>query len=189
MTVKSNCELDTRIKSIDDIQTIICNNHGFIGCKGFFFDLLVQTKDLTKCHYGTLVDIDINGYSDDHCFKARDENGNDFLGYYRFFLPEKLLKPVEKKYRPFSIEEWKFKHSFGETILYRYKGTYCDKHREVETMYLGYVKPLDGITDEAGKGELILGDGCHELQNLFDNYEMWVDGSWKPFGIEVKDGE
>ena len=189
MTVKSNCELDTRIKSIDDIQTIICNNHGFIGCKGFFFDQFVQTKNLTKCHYGTLVDIDINGYNDDHCFKARDENGNDFIGYYRFFIPEKLLKPIKKKYRPFSIEEWKFKHSFGDTILYRRKGTYCGWHREAETMYLGYVKQLNGITDEAGKGELILGDGCYDIQNLFDNYEIWIDGGWQPFGVKVKDGE
>lgn len=31
MTVKSNFELDDRIKSIDDIQTILCNNRGFIG--------------------------------------------------------------------------------------------------------------------------------------------------------------
>ena len=96
---------------------------------------------------------------------------------------------AKKKYRPFSIEDWKFEHSFGDPIIYRYKGTYCGDHREVETMYLGYAKPLDGITDEAGKGELILGDGCHGLQNLFDNYEIWVDGSWQPFGFEVKDGE
>lgn len=107
---------------------------------------------------------------------------------WKFCIPCEWVQP-EKKYRPFSIEDWKFKHSFGDTILYRYKGTYCGGHREVETMYLGYVKQLNGITDEAGKGELILGDGCHELQNLFDNYEMWVDGGWKPFGIEVMDGE
>lgn len=82
MTVKSNFQLDDRIKSTNDIQTIVCNNLGFIGCKGFFFDEFIQTKDLTKCDYGTLVDI--NGDSDDHCFKARDENGNERIGYYRF---------------------------------------------------------------------------------------------------------
>lgn len=182
MTVESNFELNKRINSIDDIQTIICNNHGFIGCKGFFFDEFVKTKDLTKCHYGTLVDIDIKD-SDDHCFKARDENGNDFVGYYRFFLPEKLLKPIKKIYRPFSIEGWKLKHSIGDTILYRYKGTYCGDHRESEVMYLGYVKPLDRVTDEAGKGELVLGNESLGLQYLFDNYETWVDGGWKPFGV------
>lgn len=100
-----------------------------------------------------------------------------------FCLPDEWVKK-EPKYRPFSIEEWKFKHSVGNTILYRYKGTYCGDHREVEVMYLGYAKPLDGITDEPGKGELVLGNECHGLQNLCDNYEIWIDGSWKPFGIE-----
>lgn len=104
-----------------------------------------------------------------------------------FCLPAEWVKEPEKKYRPLSIEDWKFKHSVGETIIYRYKGTYCGGHREAEVMYLGYVKHSDGVTDEAGKGELVLGDGCHDLQNLFDNYEMWVDGGWKPFGIEVEE--
>lgn len=182
MTVKSNFKLDDRIKSTNDIQTIVCNNLGFIGCKGFFFDEFIQTKDLTKCDYGTLVDI--NGDSDDHCFKATDEKGHERIGYYRFFIPEKLLKPVEKKYRPFSLHEWCLKQSIGDKIIYRYKGTYCNDHREAEVMYLGYVKPLDGVTDEAGKGELVLGNESLGLQNLFNNYEIWVDGGWKPFGVE-----
>lgn len=101
MTVKSNFELDKRIKSINDIQSIICNDYGFIGCKGFFFDNFVQAKDLTKCKYVTLVDIDDNDGGNDQCFKVRDKNGNNFVGYYRFFIPENALKPVEKKYRPY----------------------------------------------------------------------------------------
>lgn len=100
-----------------------------------------------------------------------------------FCLPCEWVKEPEKKYRPFSIEDWKFKHSVGKTILYRYKGTYCDDHREAEVMYLGYVKPLDGITDEAGKGELVLGNESLGLQNLFNNYEIWADGEWQPFGV------
>lgn len=175
-------KLDKRIKSTDDIQTIIWNSNSFIGCKGFFFDGFVQAKDLTKCDYGTLVDI--NGDSDDHCFKARDENGNDFVGYYRFFLPEKLLKPIEKIYRPFSIDDWKLKHAIGDTIIYRYKGgVYCLDIRESEVMYLGYNKPLGGVTDEAGKGDLVLGNESLGLLNLFNNYEILVDGGWKPFGV------
>lgn len=132
MTVKSNFKLDDRIKSIDDIQTIVCNNRGFIGCKGFFFDVFVKTKDLTKCHYGTLVDID--GDSDDHCFKARDKNGNDLIGYYRFFIPEKLLKPIKKKYRPFSLAEWIGQHTIGDVIRYRCKS----QKIELCHVYVGY---------------------------------------------------
>lgn len=106
---------------------------------------------------------------------------------YPYFLPAEWVKEPERKYRPFSIEDWKCKHSIGETILYRYKGTYCGDHSEAELAYLGYIKPLDGITDEAGKGQIVLGNNAHGLQNLFDNYEMCVDGDWIPFGFEVEE--
>lgn len=182
MTKKSNLTLDKRIKSIDDIQTCLEYDDKFINEKGYFFDNFVQAKNLTECHYGRLVDICGNN-SDDNCFKVSYESWNERIDYFRFFIPESLLKPVENKYRPFSIEDWKLKHSIGETILYRYNGTYCDDHREAEVMYLGYVKPLDGVTDVAGKGELILGNESLGLQNLFNNYEMWVNGDWQPFGV------
>lgn len=174
MTVKSNFKLDDRIKSIDDIQTIVCNNRGFIGCKGFFFDGFVQAKDLTKCDYGTLVDI--NGDSDDHCFKARDENGNDFVGYYRFFLPEKLLKPVKKKYRPFSLAEWIDKHEIGDVIHYRSKSGEI----ELRQMYVG-TRHSQGIKNIIVK--ITLGEVSHTLDYLFEDYEIEVNGEWKPFGV------
>ena len=116
------------------------------------------------------------------CFKTSINGGDG--GDWKYFLPAEWVKEPEKKYRPFSIEEWKFKHSIGETILYRYKRTNCGEYCEAELMYLGYFKPLDGVTDEAGKGELVLGNESLGLQNLFNNYEIWVDGGWKPFGVE-----
>lgn len=166
--------------------------HEFIGKECYFSDIackyedlddIENTKDYISYTKGTLSHVHTYR-KDDRVFENVDTGVS-----YRYCLPCEWVKEPEKKYRPFSIEDWKLKHSFGDTILYRYKGTYCGGHREVETMYLGYAKPIDGITDEAGKGELILGDGCHGLQNLFDNYEMWVDGGWQPFGIEIKDGE
>lgn len=178
-------ELDKRIKDIGTIQTILRYDVNCIGCKGYFFDEFIRTKDLSKCCYGELIDITTHDDRNDLCFKAEYKEG--LVGFYRFFIPEADLKPVEKKYRPFSIEDWKFKHSIGETILYRYKGTYCGDHSEAELAYLGFIKPLDGITDEAGKGQIVLGNNAHGLQNLFDDYEMWVDGGWKPFGVEVED--
>ena len=181
MTVKSNFKLDDRIKSIDDIQTIIHNDHSFIGCKGYFFDYFVQTKDLTKCHYGTLADI--NGDSDDHCFKARDEKGNERIGYERFFIPENLLKPVEKKYRPFSLAEWIAQHEIGEIINYRSKSTgmMCCH------MYMGYAYGKDRDLTKINEGTLTLGVASYCLQYLFEDYEIEVNGEWKPFGVEVKD--
>lgn len=138
-------------------------------------------KEYTKSpqYIGVLKKIHDGSEYDDYVFR----NGND--GYcYSLVLPlEWVEEEHEKTYRPFSIDEWKFKHSIGDIIFYRYIGTYCGGHREVEVMYLGYAKSTDGITDEPGKGYLILGNDCHDLQNLCDNYEIWIDGEWKPFGV------
>lgn len=182
MTVKSNFNLDKRINRIDDIQTIIHNDHGFIGCKGFFFDYFIHTKDLTKCDYGTLVDI--NGDNDDHCFKARDKNGNERIGYYRFFIPEKLLKPVEKKYRPYTLAEWVDQHEIGEVIHCR------NEHKqEFHVMYTGYVidNGEEDIQDNRTTGRIMLINMGYLLQELFERYEICINGEWMPFGVIEND--
>jgi len=182
MTVKSNFKLDDRIKSIDDIQTILCNNNDFVGCKGFFFDNFVQAKNLTKCHYGTLVDIDVKN-SDDHCFKAKDENGNELVGYYRFFIPEKLLKPVEKKYRAFTLAEWIDQHEIGEVITFRNR-----QGQEFHVMYTGYVIDNgEDIQDNRTTGRIMLMNIGYFLENLFKDYEICINGEWKPFGVIEND--
>ena len=173
-------ELDKRIISgkkpltaFDEIDS------KFIGKDCYFSDYAGDYGDLSNCQKGCLLSIDGKiGFN---------ATKNNSYATFNYCLPCEWVEEPEKKYRPFSIEDWKFKHSVGDTILYRYKGTYCDDHREAEVMYLGYVKPLDGVTDEAGKGELVLGNESLDLQNLFNNYEIWVDGSWKPFGIEVEE--
>ena len=183
MTVKSNFKLDDRIKSIDDIQTILCNNNDFVGCKGFFFDNFVQAKNLTKCHDGTLVDIDVKN-SDDHCFKARDEKGNERIGYYRFFIPESLLKPIEKKYRAFTLAEWIDQHEIGEVIHYRDK----DYKQQFHVMYSGYIiDEGEDIQDVRTIGRIVFMFTAYFLEELFKDYEICINGEWKPFGIEVEE--
>lgn len=180
-------ELDKRILSGKKPLSYFDSEQGceFIGKECYFSDIACKYEDLddiensnnyVSCTKGTLSRVIYD--KQDHVFENKETGV-----IYKYCLPCEWVKMPEKKYRPFSIEEWKFKHSFGDTILYRRKGTYCGWHREAETMYLGYVKQLNGITDEAGKGELILGDGCYDIQNLFDNYEIWIDGGWQPFGI------
>lgn len=178
MTEKSNFQLDNRIKSIDDIQTIISNNRGSIGCKGFFFDNFVQAKVLTKTHYGTLVDIDEND-DNDLCFKARDKNGNDFVGYFRLFIPEDALKPAEKKYRPYKNVQELFEDIgvyIGDTIHFRSKSKETEHHALI-TSY---------ITLKSGTEKLCLGGTkyYYTMHELFDLFELHSRGEWIPFGVE-----
>jgi len=179
MTVKSNFELDDRINSIDDIQTILCNNNDFVGCKGYFFDEFVQTKDLSKCRYGELIDITTHDDRNDLCFKAEYEEG--LVGFYRFFIPEKLLKPVEKKYRPYALAEWIDQHEIGEVITFRNR-----QGQEFHVMYTGYVidNGEEDIQDIRTTGRIMLINIGYFLENLFKDYEICVNGEWKPFGME-----
>lgn len=169
-------ELDKRIKDISTIQTILRHDVNCIGCKGYFFDEFIQTKDLSKCRYGELIDITTHDDRNDLCFKAEYEEG--LVGFYRFFIPEADLKPVEKKYRAFTLAEWVDQHEIGDIIHYRSNsdGT------ELLHMYLG-------TRHRPEYKMLTLGDSSYSLECLFEDYEIEVNGEWQPFGIEVKDEE
>jgi len=130
-----------------------------------------------------LVDIDVKN-SDDHCFKARDKNGNERIGYYRFFIPEKLLKPVEKKYRAFTLAEWVDQHEIGEVIHCR-----NEYKQEFHVMYTGYVieNGEEDIQDTRTTGRIMLINMGYFLENLFKDYEIEINGEWMPFGVEVEE--
>ena len=169
-------ELDSRIKSIDDIQTILHYDVDCIGSKGYFFDEFVQTTDLSKCRYGELLVIDLDKDKHDLCFKAELKNEN--TSFFRFFIPESLLKPVGKKYRPYTIKDFEkafLNDEFDDFIIFRDK----HDHGNVYTMrYNGnYVR---------GKYEYIcLGAKNYSFESLFENYEVAdYDGNWQPFGVK-----
>lgn len=174
-------ELDSRIKSIDDIQTILHHDVDCIGSKGYFFDEFVQTKDLSKCRYGELIDITTHDDRNDLCFKAEYQEG--LVGFYRFFIPEKLLKPIEKKYRPYTIKDFEkafMNEEFEDFIIFR------DKH-EPDNIYT--MRYNGNYT--RGKYEYIcLGAKNFSFESLFENYEVAdYDGDWQPFGVEVSRDE
>ena len=168
--------LDKRIKDIGAIQTILRHDVNCIGCKGYFFDEFIQTKDLSKCRYGELVDITTHDDRNDLCFKAEYKEG--LVGFYRFFIPEADLKPVEKKYRAFTLTEWINQHEIGQIIHYRSKSEEVEAH----IMYMG-------TYHHKNKGTIVLGVASYTLDCLFEECELEIDGEWMPFGIEVKDEE
>lgn len=170
-------ELDKRIKDISTIQTILHYDVNCIGCKGYFFDEFIQTKDLSKCRYGELIDITTHDDRNDLCFKAEYKEG--LVGFYRFFIPEADLKPVEKKYRPYTLAEWIDQHEIGEVI--RFRNT-CNQ--EFNVMYLGYILDTnDDIQDIRTKGQIMFVSTPYTLQELFERYEICIDGEWRPFGV------
>ena len=181
MTVKSNYKLDARIKSMDDVQTCLQYDESYIGEMGYFASNLCDLSDLSNCSHDTLAQIILDGAGDD-IFRTLHDVDYDNWGS-RFFVPERLLKPVEKKYRAFTLAEWIDQHEIGEIIHCR------NEHKqEFHVMYTGYVidNGEEDIQDNRTTGRIMLINMGYLLQELFERYEICINGEWMPFGIEVE---
>lgn len=172
-------ELDKRIKDISTIQTILRYDVNCIGCKGYFSDEFVDLKDLSSCCiYGELIEIDFARDQNDLCFKAEIKSG--YTNFFRFFIPEDDLKPVEKKYRPYTLEEFSNIFKVGDLIVFRMKNDDEVKN----AIYTGYITDVERIDDKTpGAVELMLGCFHYSLFSLFEDFEWFYNGRWKPFGV------
>lgn len=179
MTVKSNYKLDDRIESMDDVQTCLQYDDSYIGERGYFATDLSDLSDLSKCVYSTLFQIISDGAGDD-IFRTPHDVDYDNWGS-RFFVPERLLKSVEKKYRPFSLNEFLEQYKVGDLVEYRIKG--CSKVECV--MFTGYETDTDRSGDKkSGENEIVLGNIRHSLEYLFEYYELFFEDKWQSFGVE-----
>lgn len=175
--IKSVYKLDKRIKDVLDIQSSARYDDSFIGEVCYFADSIWEFEDLESCNKGTLSEH----IEDDYCqlgnFTANEFKDDDYYGY---FIPEKLLKPVEKKYRPYSKNEFLNKFKCGEPINIRHK----DDHTSVFIETIPSVR-IDNSMDNV---YIHLYEGVVDLQRLFDEFE-WQEsnGEWKPFGVEVEE--
>ena len=88
---------------------------------------------------------------------------------------------IEKKYRPFSLEEFLKIFHVGDLIHFRRKND-----DEVKcAMFTGYITDVDRIDDKTpGAVELMLGIFHYSLFSLFDEgFEVFFENKWQPFGI------
>ena len=92
-------ELDKRIKSLSDILTCfdIEKSKQYVDQKGYFAGKLYCFRDIQKCDYGTLSDV-----CDD---RAEVFHMKEYDIHYPYFIPERFLKPTEKKCRPLTLDE------------------------------------------------------------------------------------
>ena len=171
-------ELDKRIKALTDIQSVTngCHDWEFMTKKGYFANSIFDFKDLKRtCVYGEYA-----GWREHNqcflCKQASDET------YYSYFLPEGRLLPEEpeKKYRPFSLEEFFNIFKVGDLIVFRVK-----IFDEIEcAMFTGYITDGYRIDDKTpGACEVMLGSFRYSLFSLFEDFELFYNGEWQPFGI------
>ena len=173
--------LDSRIKDCSDIQSFKQYDDKYIGESGYFSDSLCKFQDLKCCYEHTLININDDDEAGDFIFESK-------CGNYRYFIPEKLLKPVEKKYRPYSLNEFLDEHEIGDKITFRLKlEEQPEDFIRHKVMICGY-QTVNGTADTPGEGFINLGGTLVSLQHMFETYETpnsyLYPEVWEPFGIE-----
>lgn len=189
-------ELDKRIKALTDIQSVTngCHDWDFMTKKGYFANSIFDFKDLKRtCVYGEYA-----GWREhNQCFLCEQAGDKE---YFSYFLPEDSLLPEEKpekKYRPYSLNEFLEQYKVGETVTFRLKK---DGHAPEKECLVEYTRMITGYEtlpedrDKPGKSSVLLG-GCPPLSlaRLFEFYERenkyYVPTVWQPFGVLVKENE
>jgi hypothetical protein len=160
-------KLDQRIKSLSDILTCVDVEEAklYIGQKGYFADHLDAFEDLNG----------INKCRDFDVLVRFDEWELPFVAgniHWRYFLPEDRLKPAEKKYRPFTVEEFTRRiGDVGGCVRYRFKDD-----SEVFRSVITEIRETSGF--------VMLGNSLISVERLLSDFEYYDNGTWKPFGME-----
>ena len=147
----------------------------FSNCKVHYKKLSSFEKfvNLTDYCIGTLTAIMDLG---DRVFDV-DQQCKEF----RYCLPcEWVEEKKEPKYRPYTLAEWIDQHEIGEVIHCR------NEHKqEFHVMYTGYVidNGEEDIQDNRTTGRIMLINMGYLLQELFERYEICINGIWQPFGV------
>lgn len=182
--IKSVYKLDKRIKDVLDIQSSARYDDSFIGEVCYFANSIWEFEHLESCDKGTLSEYIKDSYSSLGNFTANEFKADN---YYEYFIPEKLLKPVEKKYRPYSLNEFLDGHEIGDKITFRLieeRGQ--EKYTRHKVMICGY-QIVTGEADTPGEGFINLGGTLVSLQTLFETYETpnsyLYPEVWEPFGV------
>lgn len=147
----------------------------FIDKKGFFADELKDFCDLDETLETELKNVH---HHEDDCFVSP-------ITGYKYFLPSEWVDmgEPEKKWRPFSLTEWRHRYAIGDEIVFRTK----DSDTVRAFMFCGLYSDHDD--DLPGKGVINLGSELFVLQNLFDQFELRRNDNWQPFGVLVEGDE
>ena len=174
-------KLDKRIESERLIYTPFTTTKPKLHEKGYFTDDIHAFNNLEECdcRYGELVEHDDVDYAYPYCCEDVDGcgDGSTTCDWFAFYIPESSLKQKEKqkKYRPYTINEFLDKFHFGDSIILRPK---IHTKTEFHVAYNGY-KVIDN-----NKIEFYFGPAIFTLPELFQSYERFYLGRWYPFGVE-----
>lgn len=175
-------ELDKRI--IEGKRPLTCFDlkeaKQFIGKECYFSNYLCNFNDINSIAPRALL----------HNITEDKDASNPYYsspGYFAYCLPCEWVKPEEpeKKYRPLSYKEFRRLFDVGGGVYFRRKG----RDTAEFSMFIGYEIDTDGNRDEIpGEGKVNLGGNRYTLAELFEYYEVRLDGEWQPFGVIDEQG-
>ena len=169
-------ELDSRIiEGKKPLTAFDVMESKFIGTDCYFSDKASDYGDLSNCQIGLLL-------SRDGMTGVFNATKNNSYANFNYCLPCEWVKPEEseKKYRPFSLDEFFNIFEIGDLIVFKMKND-----DEVKcAMFTGYLTDVERIDDKTpGAVELMLGIFHYSLSSLFEDFELLYHGEWQPFGV------
>ena len=134
-----------------------------IGEKGYFANEISSFRDINLCIYGTLEAV--------HGDQAESFEMRDNRKFYRYFIPECFVKPKEKQFRPYTLNEFLDKY----TVCANISGFPTD--------------PNTGKQNGDNDAIVCIGGYSFKLTELFTDYEQYdnMKDIWVPCGVEVEE--
>lgn len=158
-------DLDPRIK--DRAYIFDCFNSKlaskYIGKVCYLSNNIEEFSDLD------LVDIDTLKYIGEGHFYGSDKQ-------FAFCLPFDFVKDKEKEYKPFDPETFEQRYGIGFAIKYRRKGA-------IHLVYKAMITST-AFNEEIKEFFIYMRGHSYTFKELFEDYELFENGEWKPFGIK-----
>ena len=173
-------ELDKRIK--EGKRPLTCFDvkeaKQFIGKECYFSNYLCNFNDINSIAPRALL----------HNITEDKDASNPYYscpGYFAYCLPgewvEEEKNEPEKKYRPFTLEEFLKIFDVGDQIGFRSK----DNGEVKYAMFVGYTDDFfaDNTDRSDGENDVMIGIYRFSLSYLFENYDLYFEDEWQPFGV------
>lgn len=174
-------ELDKRIKEgktyLDCFDTEEAK--GFIGKECYLSDGVASFANVDDLNKAVLIEVD------DENIKPYTLENIRWRYSSNFILPCEWIKEPEekpeKKYRAFSLEEFLKIFDIGDQIGFRSK----DNGEVKYAMFVGYTDDFfaDDTDKIPGEDDVMIGIYRFSLSYLFENYDLYFEDEWQPFGV------
>ena len=179
-------KLDSRIIEgktyLDCFDTEVAK--GFIGKECYLSDGVASFANVDNLNKAVLIEVDDENIRPYTLENIRWRYSSNFI------LPcewVKELEEPEKKYRPFSLEEFLKIFDVGDQIGFRSK----DNGEVKYAMFVGYTDDFfaDNTDRSDGENDVMIGIYRFSLSYLFENYDLYFEDEWQPFGVIDEDKE